>query len=311
MMVSTHSGGKNTDQGLAHYISRLSQSLESFEVFKYRPLGPQCFKALSDRGESLVEIKLNLLRSLSIYDVSGLKGCTNLVSLSLSADKRMKRDLDGALMMVAWVKECKKLRNLTFNDTFIQPALMAPILLEDSIRLTSLKLEAYMEVETTEFHRALANQTSLESLWLEGDADHSMEVDVLVASLTQLVNLTDLHLGGVMNEFADRHMVALARSLPQLEVWRMGGYRLPSALWGAGTSLRSLRRLEVGALTATTDGIVDFIKDLGPGNHGLVLSIINTDFDRDLSLTDHDLIQHTMARRVGGRLEYELRRRDY
>lgn len=268
---------------------------------------------MSGHGESLVELKLNYLPSKAVPNISLLKGCTNLVSLSLAGngiaiDDIEKSHNDDFLETVAWLKRCKKLRVLAFTKFFSAPSLMTPILLENSIRLTSLGYEGFAVRETENFYQALANQTSLQSLYLKGHLD-APETDVVVESMSKLVNLTDLHLREVSEYFGDRHIMQLASSLPKLEVWSTSGYQLTDAIWAQVASLRSLRRLDLNALTSfTADGILEFIEELGPGNKGLVLAVMNADTDSDLSLEEQDLIQDTIAQNVEGRFEFTLSR---
>lgn len=121
--------------------------------------------------------------------------------------------------------------------------------------------------------------------------------DILVDSLSKLVNLTTLRLINLWYKFTDRHIVRLASSLPKLETWSTDGYELTDAIWDAVVSLESLQRLQLGELARfTADGILDFIEKLGPGNKGLVLGVRSVDIEGGL-------IEEKIARKVEGRLE--------
>lgn len=300
--MSSHRRNKDTDEALANLLNELCpQSLESFETSAYRP---EAFQALSCHLKSLNELKLENLPTSSIPVIPLLKGCTNLVSLSLGGHEQQTIDLEGShndvfLEMVAWLKECKKLRKLTFTTFFGAPALMIPLLLDNSIRLTLLKYEGFVTRDTKKFHQALANQTSLRSLWLkENVRKNALEPDVLIESLSKLVNLTELHLGETSNSFVDHQVVHLAGKLPKLEVWSTSGYRLTDAIWGTIATLRSLRRLEFGTLmTFTTDGILDFIEKLGPGNRGLILSLSRS----TIPSAKRKVIQKIIAQKIDGK----------
>lgn len=316
-----HRQDSNADRGLATFLNELRpQSLESFETFSH-PNGPETFQSLSGHGESLIELKLNFIPQHALTKLSLLKDCTNLVSLSLVGNRLFATDLensynDAFLETVAWLKECKKLRTLAFAEIPSATALLIPILLENSIHLTSLECECFGLPDTKKFHQALANQTSLQTLWLKGDGDVDEftlgRPDVLVDSLSSLVNLTDLRLTEVSDAFDDQHIVQLANSLPKLEVWSTSGYRLTDAIWGAVASLKSLRRLDLNALTIfTAYGIVDFIDKLGTGNKGLVLAVMNADMDSELSPREQKLIETRIARKVEGRFEFGMSRGNY
>lgn len=191
VLISPHRRDSKSDQRLAAFLNELrSQSLESFETFTYNSLGPECFLALSCHEDSLIVLRLNMLSSSILLKISLLKGCTKLVSLSLAGDGQNSDDLekshnDSFLEILAWLKDCKKLRILAFTSFPSAAALMALILLEKSIHLTPLEYEGFVEGVIREFHRELANQTSLQSLCLKGfEADSLLEADVVVGILS-------------------------------------------------------------------------------------------------------------------------------
>lgn len=322
-----------SDEDVAAFISELlPQSLQSFETKYCRSLGP-IFHALNCHAESLTELKLDSLTTDTILGIPLLKDCTNLVSLSLLDSHRYavnleKRYNDVFLEMAAWLKECKKLRILAFAELFSAPALMTPILLDHSMHLTSLKYGGFIMQDTKKFHQALAYQTSLQYLWLDhivieerpgnlprtpwlkGNLDKdTMDTDVLVESLSKLVNLTDLHLLRISNSFKDQHIMQLANSLSKLEVWSTSGFRLTDAIWGEVASLRSLRTLDLRAVARfTDDGILDFIEKVGPGNKGLNFSVRNVD---KIPTEKLQLIEETIAQKVHGRFDFTLTSGDY
>lgn len=207
--------------------------------------------------------------------------------------------------MVAWLKECKKLRILAFNKFFTSPVI-APIFLDDTIYLTSLEYEIYGNRDITKIHQALANQTSLQRLWLKVYANNDVHVvDGLVESLSKLVNLTDLRLTATSSALLDRHIVQLARSLIKLAVWSTCGGRLTDAIWGDVATLRSLRELDLYASTSfTSNGIVGFIEKLRPGNKGLALSVVQVERRSDLLGTEQELIHQAIAKKAQGSFEF-------
>lgn len=326
ILIYSSRSHSNSDPGLAAFVNELRpQSLESFKTVtshESRPqsfaslktftrhnvaLAPEVFQALNCHGESLIELKLNVCTSGAIPYVMLLRSCTNLVSLTLvgrelrSGRSRLE-DSTNPLETVAWLKECKKLRILAFSTGKINS-----LPFQNSIRLTSLHCGGPGLWENKEFNQALANQTSLQSLWLEGGAvKDALETDVLVDSLTKLVNLTSLRLGEMSKSFVDRHIVQLAGSLPKLKVLSTGGSILTDAIWDDVATLKSLRTLDLSALTSfTSNGILGFIEKLGPHNKGLVLSVIKVDVKRNtLSCAEKKLIQEMMDKKINGRFEY-------
>lgn len=228
-------------------------------------------------------------------------------------------DKKAFLEMVAWLKECKKLRFLALNSVCYAPALIASVLSENTIHLTSLILtapvsrqyEGFIMRDTEEFLHALANQTSLQRLWLKGGLEEHTKYEInsfkgLVDSLSKLVNLMDLRLTEFSDLFFDRHIVQLAGHLPKLEVWSTRGFGLTDAIWGKVASLRSVRALNFGPVTSfTAEGILEFISKLGPGNKGLILVLGEMSIGT-ITGAERKLIEERLAEKVGGTLEYDI-----
>ena len=314
ILIYSYRHRSNFDPGLAAFVNELRpQSLESFKTFTKHKIAtaPDVFQALNCHRESLIELKLNVCPSGAIPYVMLLRSCTNLVSLTLvgrghySSRSPLEYSSDAnPLETVAWLEECTKLRTLAFSTRKITSTL-----LQNSIRLTSLHCGVYGLRDSKEFYQALANQTSLRSLWLKGRAiKDAQETEVLVDSMTKLVTLTTLRLRAISKCFVDRHIMQLAGSLPKLEVLSTGGCILTDAIWDEVATLKSLRTLDLSALTGfTSNGILGFIEKLGPHNKGLVLSVILFDEkSHALSCTEKELIQEMMDKKIKGRFEYGL-----
>ena len=289
--------------------------MEYFEIFSVSQIGAESFLALNCHRETLTELKLNGIKAESIPALSMLKGCTNLTSLLLSENGVATQDLekrhnDIFLEVVAWLCQCKALRTISLYNLLGAPALLTPVLLESSIRLTKLALEGYSMSESRNFHGALSQQTSLQDLWLKGESSENPEdVDLLVESLSKLENLTDMRLQEVSDYFQDKHFCILAKNLQRLEVWESSGYAITDAIWSSMASMDSLRRLDVNALTRfTSNGIMNFILSLGPGNNGLLLNIAMQDVDFDLTDEEQSMIRDTINSRLDGRFDFMLYR---
>lgn len=272
-----------------------------------------------------MELELHKLTQSSMRQLSLLKGCSNLVSLSLAEMEEHHTGLENSHSdtfhkTVAWLKECTKLRSLACTGFVSTPELVTLILSENSIHLTSLEYQGSVRLHDQgvhpNFYQALATQTSLNRLWLDGDLVwNALDAEGLLKSLSKLVNLTDLSLGEVSGSFDDEHIVQLVSSLPKLEFCSMSGYGLTDAIWSEFGSLRSLRKLELDALMSCTgQGILRFIEKLGPGNKGLVLSVTNvdvhSDFFEDAALGE-DIIKEKIAKKVEGRFELKLNQGNY
>lgn len=258
-------------------------------------------------------MKLNGIKADAIPALSMLKGCTNLTSLLLSENGVATEDLekrhnDIFLEVIAWLCECKGLQAISLYNFLGAPALLTPVLLENSIHLDKLGLEGYSMSESEKFHQALSHQTSLQSLWLKGESsDPGTDVDILVESLSKLENLTDLRLRDISDSFLDKHICKLASSLSKLETWFTSGFDITDAIWSDMASLHRLRSMEFSALTRfTANGILEFIQKLGPSNQGLVLNVMMADVESNLSDEEQSLIREALSSKLDGRFDFTL-----
>jgi hypothetical protein len=191
---------------------------------------------------------------------------------------------------------------------------MIPILCENSIHLRKLELENYTMLESREFHQALALQPSLQVVKLQGDSEgvYRDDIDALVDSLTKLTKLRDLELREVSDYFHNEQVIELARHLVNLEELVIGGFCITDQVWPELSRLRSLRSLCFTASTSfTAEGILGFISKLGPGNSGLVLSVMNEETSSDLSEDSLISIRQALFKQVEGKFEFVLNRGEY
>ena len=293
------------------------------ENFSSSQIGIESFIALNCHRNSLKELKLHGIKADAIPAISMMKGCTSINTLLMAEDRRGTQNLEKRyngifLETVAWLTQCKQLKKIAINKMLGVPALLTHVLLENDIRLTSLELDCYEQSEEYEsgylmsesrnFHQALANQPTLEILYLNGESSEvSLDVDILVDSLSKLQKLKDLRLRFISDYFLDRHIRQLAQSLPRLEIWWTHGWAVTDAVWIDIASLKLLRRLDFNANTRfTANGILNFIMELGPGNQGFELGINRADMDFDLSDEEQDMIREALASQVGGRFDFQL-----
>ncbi|KAI4143886.1 MAG: hypothetical protein L6R39_004404 [Caloplaca ligustica] len=302
------------DSKFADFLNEITpQTLESLEIFSYMNIGPESLLALSCHRETLTELKLDCINLQALGSLNLLAGCTNLTTLLLTDGTNQQVDLkddhnDVFLETIAWLRRCKKLQSVIIRNIRGGQDLVTPVLLENDIHLVNLELKGYFMVDAHDFHQALANQPSLRELQLQGHSDETGNgVPILVESLSQLTNLTDLRLQDISDYFTDEILGRLARSLPKLEGWWTSGWGVTDAIWPDVATLKSLRRLDIVAWSRfTANGILDFVLNLGPGNGGLVLAIMMADVDCDLTEEEQSTIRDTIAARVGGRFLFQL-----
>lgn len=309
----------DADNHFATFLNDLRpQSLESLETFSSSNIGVESFLALNCHRESLKELKLNGIKAEAMPAISMMKECTHLTTLLIAETGRATQDLekdhrDVFLETIAWLTQCKGLRAISMDKMLSAPALLAPVLLDHSIKLTSLELDGYSMCESRDFHQALASQMSLRSLWLNGEAsDVGFDNDILVDSLTKLENLTDLRLRYISESFTSQHIRLLAQRLPRLETLWTHGWAITDVIWRDMTTLKNLRKLEFNAITRfSANGILSFVLELGPGNRGFELGIVKSDEDFDLSEEEQATIRETLKSQVDGRFDFALVRGIY
>ena len=312
-----HRLNSDADATLAGFLDDVRpQSIESLEVFSGSTIASKSFHSLGCHSETLTELALKCLSADAMQSLNILKGCTNLTSLSLAESPGSITDLehrhnDVFLEVVVWLQECTNLKSVQLSHFYSGPALLTPVLLEKTIHLRELELDGYSMTPAKTFHRALAHQTSLRSLCLKGEGDETGPegYNILVDSLCQLVNLTDLRLKEIADYFNDEHICKLARSLPKLEVLVTGGWNITDAVLRELPVLSSLKMLQFNAITKfTAQAIMEFVLSLGYGNMGFVLAILMADMESDLAPHEKQLITETLAQQVKGRFDFMLLR---
>ncbi|MCJ1243223.1 hypothetical protein MMC30_000420 [Trapelia coarctata] len=301
------------DSLFATFLQELRpQSLEALEVFSYSNIGAETFLALNCHNTTLQELKLNNIKPEAMGSLSMLKGCTALTSLLLT-ETTGSTDLESTghdtfLEVIGWLRECTKLRTITFQKFLSGPAILTPVLLENYMQIVRLEVTDYITSSARDFHQALAHQQSLRSIVLKGDAE-GCEIEPLVEALSQLTHLKELRLSNLSDFFLDYHICKLAQNLRELEELWISGWGITDAIWADISNLRSLRRLDINALSSfTLNGLLDYIYRLGAGNWGLALAVMMADPESSLTEEGQSLIRETLAAKVEGRFDYTLAR---
>lgn len=285
-------------------------TLESLEIISYAKIGVESFLALGCHRDSLTELKLSSLTYESTVALAMLKECTSLKILhlqDLSCTDLAVTQKDIYLEIMAWLQNCKRLQEISLEGFFNATAVLMPLLLDDQIHLLRVAVEGYCVRDNLGIHQALAHQKTLESLRLGGDGEDVVpnDVDIFVESLCNLTHLRELSLRDVSDCFQDEHICQLARNLPELEGLWTSGFGITDAIWEDVCSLSKLKRLDIAAMTRfSAEGILNFISELGPGNKGLVLVIMNADVDSNISDEWQAVIRETLATKLDGRWDF-------
>lgn len=310
----------DADHALATFMGGLQlNKLVYFENFGNCGIAQETCLALSQQGHSLKTLKLCVTQE-GIQSLGLLQGCTGLRELSIGSDRPVP-DLkatqnDVFLEVLEWLKNCEELKRVTFKNIVSAPDLALPLLQNRGAHLESLEINAkeegmYVVRDHQDFHQALAQQQSLQTLHLNADPDPTSRDDLesLINAICSLTNLQDLWLLRISDYFSDEHIKLLARYLPELRELYIGGYGISDASLTELASLPHLKNVTFSGITTfTTEGITEFIDKLQESNQGLSFAVDNADPDSGISLEEQELLRELIQGKVDGRFEYQLLR---
>jgi hypothetical protein len=294
--------GRNSEIDAEKFLHGLQHhSLEYFEMLSSCHLGPRSIRAIGTQLKSLKELKLTSLGIEAIAELPSLTAPPVLEVLVLtdSIPAARNEEFYSTVNRVAdWIGSCKALRHLELRRFVDDTFLLARVLVAEDIKLLSLSLTGYTMVGARHFHRALASQDSLQRLSLRGEGSEIPEDnELLVQAICQLHNLHELELKDISDYFTPDHLLSLAPYLPHLEKLWIGGDLFNDDVWNAFLCLPKLRSLAIHALSEfTAQGILDFIAQLGPGNTGMSLTILNsiTSLTEEAQSLIRDILKHNL-----------------
>jgi hypothetical protein len=289
-------------------------SLEYFEVISFSRLGPRSIAALGSQLQSLVELKLTSLPFNAIAELASLTAPSALKILSLT-DSNQGLEEEGYYKVVSdvadWICSCKNLRRLELRRFLDGPVLLAKVLIDDRVRLHALHLGGYKLADANAFYEALASQTSLQVLFLQGvlASGWPEEQAGIVQALTELGELRELELKDLSENFTGDHVMTLTPYLPHLERFWISGHDFNDDIWNSFLCLPKLRSLAINGLSDfTAPGILDFISQLGPGNREFSLSILNAVSDTSITEEAQVVIRDTIKHLLDGNFDFEVAR---
>ncbi|KAB8261124.1 hypothetical protein BDV32DRAFT_148687 [Aspergillus pseudonomiae] len=299
------------DATLENFLNKLRpNTLEHYEVLNCSQQGPRSIRALSSHWDSLAVLSLDRLRTTAVAELVSLSAPPALKVLALSntvwiRDEAPPQPID---QVADWIRRCKTLQQLELvHFTDDDPFLLAKVLPEESLHLSSLSLKDYWIHTASPFHEALHKHPSLRYLHLNGQgSDEPEHNESLIQGISQLPNLRGLKLEGVSSGFIMEDFMALTPHLPHLERLWIDGKYFCNRIWNALLCLPKLKGLTIAGRSAFKGkDILDFIDQLGPGNRGFRLSILKSTDDTDINdITEH-LVRDHLRSKLNGYFDFD------
>ncbi|KAL4903596.1 hypothetical protein BDW74DRAFT_155798 [Aspergillus multicolor] len=291
-------------------------SLEYFEVLSFSWLGPRSIRALGTQKDSLTELKLTSLNIHTIRELPSLTPLPKLEVLSLTDsmgaiwDEAFNTSMDD---VADWIGTLPKLKHLEVRKFMNDSRLLTKALMHDEIHLNGLSFAGFKLSEGFNFLYDLKGHTSLQYLYLRGegspDPGHN---NLLVESISTLHELRELELKDVSDCFIMEQAGELTLSLPKLERLWISGEAFNDSIWSAFSCLSKLKSLTIYALSNfTADGVIDFISQLGPENHGFALSILNATSAFNFPDEVQAMIREVLAGSLDGSFDFGLAQEEF
>lgn len=301
-LIVIRAGDKNPDAGCAMFFNGLRwNTLESVEVVGSF-MREESLKALANHSSSLRVLKLHGLQTESLAALPELKKANLLNSVLLKDEFRILGRpvlLTAFEEIVQWLCSCKYLHSLVLQNLESGTKIATAVLLDGEVKLQHLELSGYDMIQNREFHKALSEHPSLQSLTLSGDATNCVrdDIEVLVQSLCNLQNLRKLRLVDISDYFTDHHICMVAKALPLLEEFWVSGYYITDAVWDDLARLRNLKLLSFQAMSKfTAEGIMGFVKTLDD-KRGMQLEVM---YSQDpMASSDKEVIEKEIVNKGG------------
>lgn len=311
-LTSLHRDDENAESESETFFNELiPNSLEYFEIISRSRLGPRSINSLKTQLGSLSELKLTSLTIETIASLPYLTEPPALKVLSLTDSSPVARDerfYEIVSKVANWMRTFRCLERLELRRFLDDPALLSKVLVDNKIRLSSLSVAGYAMSGASAFHEALSCQENLTHLYLRGESSElPADNELLAQALAPLHKLRSLELKDISDGFTLDQAMALIPCLPNLErLWISGDY-FTDEIWMTFLGLSRLQTLFIYALSEfTAEGILHFIAQLGPGNHGFTLSILNAITDKFMPETSQDVIRGALKASLDGSFDFGL-----
>lgn len=288
------------------------KSIRTVEVISFAKTGPLGFPALAEHASSLVNLRLNDLDETAMTALTALSSCTGLEMIYLGGravtDFHVKHP-DSFQQIARWVQSCKRAVHVTLRHIPCAMEILGPLLRDNTVKLHTLHLYDCQEMEVQytsaieSFYEALAYQTELVVLHLtpywEGEDDEGA-----VVAISKMEKLEDLSLSGAAFGMDDELLSDMLCRTKHVGALQITARSLTDAILPAFSRLRKLRVLTITAdADFTTEGLIEYIQSMGPGNHHMIFSIASDTTNEDVE-KNIPLIETHLATMVKGKFEF-------
>lgn len=192
----------------------------------------------------------------------------------------------------------------------VEPVVLANALNSTELWLNALIVPDYVGACTLQdieaFHEALASQRGLTELrinaiLLEISEEPALPT-TLLRSLQQLTELRTLNIQGASEQFSQDQVLTLVSCLPHLECLATNGAGFDDRFWRHSLHFsKNLRYLKISARNRfTAQGILAFIRALGPKNRGFHLELGYTRVGGNITDEEQVTIREELSRRLDG-----------
>lgn len=211
-----------------------------------------------------------------------------------------------------WIGSCRSLRRLEVCLATASPSLLASALESQDLSLEALTIfeespESDVRFQDSDqFYKALASHSSLQELTIL--AAVGRKTNLLLESVQRLPNLRVLHIDKATNQLNPRQVSSLTSNLPHLKELSICNSKLDDQLWDQ-LYVPQLRYLKLGTQRTirkgcthsfTGEGIINWVRRLGPANQGFRLEIQAPYNQSTLQPEECQAVEKELVQCVGG-----------
>ncbi|KAF9892061.1 hypothetical protein FE257_002467 [Aspergillus nanangensis] len=253
------------------------------------PLGPSAFHAISHHFDTLTVLKINNIGEPMASELCTTHPPQKLETLEIGED--VETPLPFPCAVGEWICESRRLRHLQLRGQMVDAHVIRHVLTSPNLTLETfgvasdgdkVDLDGFSPYESLYEH--LPTQKGLKELKIEVDEHYRGEnLELLFDSLRKLHSLRALDIVKATSSGRSRQIANLASSLPQLERLKVCGGDLDNSFWRS-LKVPKLRHLSIQCqeiwagpnrnnFRFTRQGVLRFIRRLGPQNEGFLLEI--------------------------------------